>query len=126
MSEIYIGNAQMREEAVRLVKQSKLGSTISVTRKRTLPQNSRYWSNGVLAQIARKAIVRGQRFSAESWHEYFKQMLIGVIELPNGSVVGKSSTELNVEEFAKFALEVEAYAAEYLGVEFEDKQEAMA
>lgn len=87
-------------------------------RKRTRPQNRRYWGNGVLAQIAAQATVGGKLFSAETWHEQFKRQFIGVIELPNGEVIGKSSTELDTAEFSLFCTAVEAFAATELGVTF--------
>lgn len=85
---------------------------------RTLEQNARYWGRGILAQIAEKAVVRGQRFSAEAWHEQFKRQFIGIVELPNGQIVGKSSAGLSVKEFTQFCDQVEAFAATDLGVEF--------
>jgi hypothetical protein len=87
-------------------------------RKRTKPQNARYWGKGVLAQIAAQATVGGRLFDAEVWHEQFKRQFIGVIELPNGQVVGKSSTGLTTVEFSEFCTQVEAYAAGDLGVTF--------
>lgn len=89
-------------------------------RKRTAAQNRRYWGNGVLAQIAAQAVVNGRLFSAETWHEQFKRQFIGVIELPNGEVIGKSSTELDTKEFCEFCDKVEAFAATELGVTFYD------
>lgn len=89
-------------------------------RKRTSAQNRRYWGNGVLAQIAAQAVVGGRLFDAETWHEQFKRMFIGVIELPNGQVVGKSSTDLDTAEFSAFCDQVEAYAATDLNVTFYD------
>jgi len=80
----------------------------------------RYWGRGVLAQIAEQVVIRGQRFPAEVWHEQLKRQFIGVIELPNGQVIGKSSTELNTAEFSDFCARVEAYAATELGVTFYD------
>lgn len=91
-------------------------------RKRTLPQNKRYWGNGILNQISKQAIVNGRLFSAETWHEQFKRMFIGVIELPNGDVIGKSSTDLDTQEFSEFSDKVEAYAVTELNVIFEDLQ----
>jgi len=91
-------------------------------RKRTKPQNRRYWGNGVLSQIAQQAAVNGKLFSAETWHEQFKRMFIGVIELPNGQVIGKSSTTLSTLEFCEFSDKVEAFAATELGVTFYDLQ----
>jgi hypothetical protein len=89
-------------------------------RKRTKPQNKRYWGNGVLAQIAAQATVNGRLYSAEVWHEQFKRQFIGFDELPNGQVIGKSSTKLNTAEFCEFCDKVEAYAATELSVVFYD------
>lgn len=91
--------------------------------KRTTQQNRRYWGRGVLAQIAEQAVVNGKQYSAEVWHEQFKRQFIGVEELPDGSVIGKSSTELTTAEFAEFCQKVEAYAATELGVTFYDLYE---
>lgn len=93
-------------------------------RKRTNPQNRRYWGNGVLAQIAAQATVNGRLYPAEVWHEQFKRMFIGVIELPNGDVVGKSSTDLDTAQFSEFCDRVEAYGAADLGVTFFDLEAA--
>ena len=94
---------------------------LSVTRrKRTPKQNRRYWGNGVLAQIAAQAVVNGRMYAAETWHEQFKRQFIGVVELPNGDVVGMSSTDLDTAEFSAFCDQVEAYGATDLGVTFYD------
>jgi hypothetical protein len=98
---------------------------LTVTRrKRTKPQNARYWGRGVLAQIAEQAVVNGQQYPAEVWHEQFKRMFIGVIELPDGSVIGKSSTALDTGEFSDFCAQVEAYAAGNLAVTFYELEPA--
>lgn len=89
-------------------------------RKRTKAQNRRYWGGGVLAQIAQQAVVNGRQFDAETWHELLKRKFIGVVELPDGSVVGASSKDLSTAEFAEFCTRVEAYAATELGVTFYD------
>lgn len=91
-------------------------------KKRSSKQNRRYWGAGVLSQIAAQAMVNGQRYSPETWHEQFKRQFIGVDELPNGQVVGMSSAALSTAEFCKFCDQVEAYAAVDLGVVFEDLQ----
>lgn len=88
--------------------------------KRSTQQNRRYWGRGVLAQIAEQAVVNGKLYPAEVWHEQFKRQFIGVIELPNGQVIGKSSTELDKAEFCRFCDEVEAFAVTELGVVFYD------
>lgn len=97
---------------------------LSVKRKsRTPKQNNRYWGNGVLAQIAKQAVVNGVRYSADIWHEMFKRMFIGVVDLPDGSVIGMSSRNLSTVEFSDFCSKVEAYAASDLGVTFYDLSE---
>ena len=87
-------------------------------KERTKPQNRRYWGNGVLAQIAFQAVINGRKYDAESWHELFKRMFIGVTELPDGQVIGKTSTKLSTKKFCEFCDKVEAYAATELGVTF--------
>lgn len=89
-------------------------------KKRSDAQNRRYWGRGVLAQISEQAKIGGRRYSPESWHEQFKRQFIGVIELPNGQVQGKSSTDLTTSEFSDFCAQVEAFAASELGVVFYD------
>jgi hypothetical protein len=74
----------------------------------------------VLAQVAEQAVVGGKLYSAEAWHEQFKRQFIGVIELPNGEVIGMSSADLDKAEFSEFCSQVEAYAATELGVVFQD------
>lgn len=94
---------------------------LTVTRrKRTKAQNRRYWGGGVLAQVAQQAVVNGQQYDADTWHELFKRMFVGVVELPDGSVVGASSKSLTTAEFSEFCTKVEAYAASELGVTFYD------
>ena len=88
--------------------------------KRTPRQNRRYWGRGVLAQIAEQATVGGKLYSAETWHEQFKRQFIGVVELPNGEVIGASSSKLTTAEFCLFCDKVEAFAATQLGVTFYD------
>lgn len=94
---------------------------LTVTRrKRTKRQNRRYWGRGVLAQIAEQAAVGGKLYSAETWHEFMKKKFIGLVELPDGSVIGQSSRDLSTAQFSEFCSQVEAYAATELGVTFYD------
>ena len=109
--QVYPFLARWLQDGKRLVLTIKL-------RKRTLPQNARYWGKGVLAQITEQVAVNGELFTAVAWHEQFKRQFIGVIQLPNGQVVGKSSVDLTTAEFSLFCTQVEAYAATDLGVTF--------
>lgn len=93
-------------------------------RKRTKAQNRRYWGNGVLSQVAAQATINGRLYSTETWHEQFKRMFIGVEQLPNGDVIGKSSTGLSTVEFSEFCTQVEAYASMELNVTFYELEAA--
>lgn len=116
-SDVYPFLTQWLQDGKRLVLTIK-------AKTRTLPQNRRYWGKGVLAQIAAQAAVNGRLYPAEVWHEQFKRQFIGVIELPNGQVIGMSSKKLSTTEFSQFCTEVEAYAATELGVTFYDLEAA--
>lgn len=100
-----------------------LAVTVKVFKcKRSLDQNRRYWGPAVLGAIEAQAVtVDGRRYTKEIWHEQFKRMFIGVIELPNGDTMGQSSAQLDVEAFSIFMQEVEAYAASELGVVFYER-----
>lgn len=82
--------------------------------KRSNPQNKRYWA--ILNEIAESAWIGGKTFSAEAWHDYFKKKFIGSEETPDGTLIGISTTSLNVAEFAEYMTRVEAHAATELGV----------
>ena len=89
--------------------------------KRNAEQNKRYWGF-VLKTIAEQAFVGGKNFSAEIWHEYFARKF-GVCDeviLPDGEIVTrrKSTTEMNVGEFAEYMSRVESHATMELGVMF--------
>lgn len=81
--------------------------------KRSHEQNRRYWA--LLRDIAEQLRPDGQRFSEESYHEYFKSRLIGMEELvlPNGEprLRAMSTTALSTEEFSDYCLGIEAWAA---------------
>ena len=74
----------------------------------------------MLAQIAEQAVVNGKQYDAEVWHELMKKKFIGLVELPDGSVIGQSSRDLSTTQFSEFCSQVEAYAATELGVVFYD------
>lgn len=86
--------------------------------KRSLEQNRRYFGPAVLGAIAEQAWIDGRQYDKESWHEYFKRQFIGTVDLPGGATRAMSSSDLNVEEFSQFMQQVEAYAAQELGVQF--------
>lgn len=87
--------------------------------KRSLEQNARYFGPAIMGQIVEQAWIEGRQWPAESWHEYFKRRFIGVVELPGGGTQGMSSADLGVEDFSTFMDQVESYAAQELGVQFQ-------
>lgn len=99
---------------------------------RKLDQNAAMWA-GPLADIAEQAYVNGRTFTAEVWHEHFKEEFLPesydpelcVSETyqkwdfdPKGKrrLVG-STTDLTVKGFALYLQQVEAFGAN-LGVQF--------
>lgn len=91
---------------------------------RSEAQNRRYWGKGVLHQIAEQAVVEGRKYSAEVWHALLKKKFLGVMELPDGSLEGKSTTNLTKAQFSDFCTQVEAWASTELGVHFDQLEES--
>ena len=93
-------------------------------RGRSAEQNKRYWA--IVNEIAQHE-VKGQRFMAESWHEYFKGRFIGKeeIKLPNGEIFNRpmSTTDLDVVQFGEYMTQIEAWAAGH-GILLADEQAA--
>lgn len=91
-------------------------------KKRNTEQNRRLWGY-LYKTIAEQAWVDGKQFSKEVWHEHFARMF-GVCEemiLPDGEIITrrKSTTEMTVGEFADFMTQIEVYAVQELGVEWQ-------
>ena len=87
--------------------------------KRSIPQNKRYWK-ALLNEIAANAWVDGKQYSALAWAEFFKGKFIGFEETPDGRQIGISTTTLNVAEFSAYMTQIEAYAAQELGLELSE------
>ena len=79
---------------------------------RSSEANRRYWA--LLHEIAEKVKPEGKEYSAETWHTYFKQKLLGSVEvnLPNGKTtqVPQTTTALDTGQFHVFATQVEVWA----------------
>lgn len=87
--------------------------------KRHNAQNALMWV--LLGQIAEQAMIDGRQYSAVCWHEHFKGLLLGFVDLPNGGKMPISTTDLTVQEFAEYVTRLQATAAQSLGVVFEDR-----
>ncbi|WP_186177752.1 recombination protein NinB [Burkholderia gladioli] len=91
-------------------------------RQRNAAQNRFYWG-AILRSIAEQAWVDGRQFDKDAWHEYFAR-LYGVsdeLTLPDGEIIlrRKSTSQMSVGEFSTYLNQIQAYAANTLGVEFE-------
>ena len=79
---------------------------------RSTEANRRHWA--LLHEISEKVKPDGNEYSAETWHTYFKQKLLGSVEvnLPNGKSmqVPQTTTALDTSQFHGFSLRVEAWA----------------
>lgn len=89
--------------------------------RRSHEANKRYWA--LLHKISSEVEVDGKHYSADVFHEYFKQEYIGAdeINLPDGRTIIKSwsSAELDIVEFMDYMTQVEAFANDH-GVHFAD------
>ncbi|HKT98609.1 MAG TPA: recombination protein NinB [Paraburkholderia sp.] len=83
--------------------------------KRSNDQNARYWA--LLNEIAEQVSVSGKWFSNDTWHEHFKGLFAPKTDGPAG-LIAISTTQMSVEEFARYMTQIESYAARELGVEF--------
>lgn len=100
-------------------------------KRRRLDQNAAMWA-GPLRDIAEQAYIQGRTYSAEIWHEHFKEQFLPEdfdAELckegyrkwdftPAGKrVLIGSTTQLTIKGFALYLQQVEAFGAN-LGVQF--------
>jgi hypothetical protein len=83
--------------------------------KRSNEANRRYWL--LLHTISDKLRPQNVQHSPEVWHCYFKSRFMGHddVRLPNGKVLSivRSTTDLDVPEFADYMTQVEVWANEH-------------
>lgn len=89
--------------------------------KRSIEQNRRLWK--IYGELADKAWVNGRRYSAETWHEYCKGVLLGfdIKAMPDGTEVKTpiSTTTLNTAEMTDYQNRLQAWAAGNFGLIWE-------
>ncbi len=82
---------------------------------RSTPQNAAYWA--LLHEMAEQLKPQGKVYTAEVWHEYFRQRFLGAedVVLPNGKTVVRSmsTTELDIDEFSDYLTQVQVWAVEH-------------
>lgn len=82
--------------------------------KRSVEQNRRLWF--LYREISEKVFIDGKRFSQDVWHEFLKRKFIGCIEMPNGQLMGISTTKLSVQEMSEYQEKIIAWASMEHGV----------
>jgi len=134
-------NELVRQNALKIISNLPIDGSMQVViglkkKVRTPDQNSLMWV-GPLADIASQAWVSGKQFSAEVWHEFFKQKFLPegneedfdrmVTKAWNGKwtvdpgrnrVLIGSTTQLSTYGMSIYMTQVEAYASQELGVRF--------
>lgn len=84
--------------------------------KRSRGQNALYWAR--LADISDQFQPDKKRFTRDALHEFFRRQFLPVEELPDGTTMASSTTHLDSTQFSEYLLQVEAYAAQEMGVRF--------
>lgn len=82
--------------------------------KRSNEQNKRLWK--IYQTLSEQVWVNGRRFHQDVWHEWCKREFIGCEELPNGEMVGLSTTKLNTAEMVAYQDKIQAWAASEHGI----------
>ena len=131
MTAIVIRDEQARVKAHKLVGLSPIGYEI-VSREhkaaRNNEQNNYYWA--MMQEIAEQAAVRGVKFGKDTWHHHYAKLFLPMVEvaLPYGGseLVRQSTTKLNIKEFSEYTTQVQADAAQELGVRFSAVGERMS
>lgn len=82
--------------------------------KRSIEQNRRLWF--LYREISEKVFIDGRRFSQDVWHEFLKRKFIGCIEMPNGQLMGISTTKLSVQEMSEYQEKIISWASMEHGV----------
>jgi len=62
-------------------------------------QRKRHWAR--MAWLSENYWVDGKKYDRETWHEFYKRKLIGVVDMPDGSVRGLPSPD-TAKEYAEF------------------------
>ena len=90
--------------------------------KRTFAQNKRLWA--IYKVFASSAWANGRLYTSDEWHEAFKDKFLPKEEYRN-PVTGEtairpiSTRQLDTEEMANYQNELQAYGAQYFGIEWE-------
>lgn len=96
-------------------------------------QQRRYLHGYIYTEIAKQAVVGGQKFNLATWKEHFRSVFLGdeVIEVLNPMIgvitkqaVRVSTESLGVRGYNKLIEQVTAFASTELGVRFDESFES--
>lgn len=97
-----------RRLAIQAIREAKDGMECEVRSPKRSNQANRYY-RAVLKQIERDGWVEDRQYSAEIWHEHFRQ-IFGKIENGPGGAIIRCTHTMSKEEFLEFTREVETFA----------------
>ena len=132
---IVIRDDMRRQRALDVIRELKIDSdhlceviVKPYKKKRSVEQNARHWA--ILTQISDQWEQKtGNKYSPETWHEFFKTTFIGkdtIIVDGSPHLISKTSTTLNTMEFRDFDMQIEAWASEHeFKLYFEDYERDM-
>ena len=113
---IYIIRSKaIRAEAAKVVSEIRAEPIMEVVIRPHKKKFSREQQNRcmeIIRQIAEKKQIEGKYYSVDSWLEYFRQMFIGVEEMPSGKTKGLPTSKLSTSEYNDFMTQIEAWASE--------------
>lgn len=120
-------NAGYAQARVLIALERKVRVTVEEAEDDRSVQQNRYYWGPCLTEISEQAMVGGQRWTVDAWHELFKRQFIGY-GIKKVKVAGrkkvtiiralKSTTELTVRQFSDYLDKLQAFAAADLGVRF--------
>lgn len=84
-------------------------------------QRKRHWAR--MGWVAENVWLDGKAYSKDTWHEYFKQQIIGFVDLPNGGKMGLPSPS-TAKEYAEFDEAIDRILSADYGVWIIDPGEA--
>ena len=110
-----IRSKSIRAEAAKVVSEIRAEPIMEVVIRPHKKKFSREQQNRcmeIIRQIAEKKQVEGKYYTVDSWLEYFRQMFIGVEEMPSGKTKGLPTSKLSTSEYNDFMTQIEAWASE--------------
>ena len=110
-----IRSKAIRAEAAKVVAEIRAEPIMEVVIRPHKKKFSREQQNRcmeIIRQISEKKQVEGKYYSVDSWLEYFRQMFIGVEEMPSGKTKGLPTSKLSTSEYNDFMTQIEAWASE--------------